>query len=922
MIKILVGLICMLTAAGSLAQSSSNRDSAELFYNTGQYAKALPFAIRNYQHSIKSVKTDTAYIAAAYTLGSIYFGLAKNDSAAVYYSIAAEGAKKEAGDKSQLYGRYLVDVATMLRDAGKFKEARELYQKSITILEPIETPFKNDFSFSLIQYARLSFLLGEYGKSEELLLRANKIAPRDPIEKRTEYALSLHELGILYQKMGNYEKQETIQVQVLQMLKEMFGEQHPSYSSAVNNLAILYHQKRDYARADSMFRKALEIKKKANGANSMSYLMNLNNLGSLNVEMSNYAIAEDYFNEAVDVAYKNGGEETLHYPFCLNGLARLYAWTNRIDQAEQLFRKSLSIYNKLGLTYNSSRLKQLYDMARLVYMDDSINAFTCLQEAIRIENELLLNNLEFMSEPELLRYIKGIEVPAAKPYMYLMNYNYAPMAAIAYDSKLLHRGIALNNTRALYQNMEQSADTELASLWQNYLQRKKANTNLLLTPVNRRPENADSSAAQLNALEKQLLKKSAAYRNMKTTLSVSWKDIRNRLLPGEAAIEFLRFAYRFDTYLTGNPDTVYYAALVVRAGDTAPSFIPLMEEKDLLAALKKYAYKGNSRSGKREEQQSIQLAGTAIYSLLWKPLEPYLTAGKTVYFSPDGLLHRLAFAAIPVEKNKLLCDTYRLVQLTSTQQIIQQQQEEPTRSSIALFGGIQYSANSDKLEMRHSASRAEADSFYYLPHTLREVTAIRERSEKNKRQYLVFTADQATEQQFKKLSGANAPEILHVATHGFTYSTATDSSGSAGELFKKSENPLVRCGLVLAGGNAGWMGRIDPALEDGILTGLEISTMQLPNTRLAVLSACETGLGKIEGTEGVFGLQRAFKLAGVDYIMASLWQVPDKETAIFMDTFYTHLLEGKPIREAFWITQQRMRNSYSPYYWAGFTLVQ
>jgi CHAT domain-containing protein len=410
---------------------------------------------------------------------------------------------------------------------------------------------------------------------------------------------------------------------------------------------------------------------------------------------------------------------------------------------------------------------------------------------------------------------------------------------------------------------------------------------------------------------------------MKTALSVTWKDIQNGLKAGETAIEFLRFAYRFNTYLTGEPDTVYYAALLVRAQDTAPVFIPLFEEKELLVALKKYAYKGNMATRGREGFKTLQLSGSPIYNLLWKPLEQYLQPGETVYFSPDGLLHRLAFAAIPYGKDKYLCDNYKLVQLTSTQQILQEDHKDYTKTLIALFGGIHYSINSDNQTERPATLRSGVDSFYYLPHTLKEVNNIREQSGKNKWQYQLYTADEATEQTFKKLNGAGSPEIIHFATHGFTYSTTTAAKGLAGEIFKNADNPLVRCGLVMAGGNSGWMGRNEPDKEDGILTGLEISTVQLPNTRLAVLSACETGLGEIEGSEGVLGLQRAFKLAGVDYIMASLWQVPDKETAQFMEIFYTNLLDGKSsIREAFFVTQQYMRKRYAPYYWAGFTLVQ
>ena len=126
----------------------------------------------------------------------------------------------------------------------------------------------------------------------------------------------------------------------------------------------------------------------------------------------------------------------------------------------------------------------------------------------------------------------------------------------------------------------------------------------------------------------------------------------------------------------------------------------------------------------------------------------------------------------------------------------------------------------------------------------------------------------------------------------------------------------------MSGGNRGWKGANLPNEDDGILTGLEISAINLANTQLAVLSGCETGLGQLNGSEGVFGLQRAFKIAGVQHVMATLWSVPDKETALFMKIFYGNWIKGNNITQAFIDTQRTMRKSYAPYYWAGFTLVE
>ena len=148
---------------------------------------------------------------------------------------------------------------------------------------------------------------------------------------------------------------------------------------------------------------------------------------------------------------------------------------------------------------------------------------------------------------------------------------------------------------------------------------------------------------------------------------------------------------------------------------------------------------------------------------------------------------------------------------------------------------------------------------------------------------------------------------------------------SGEQKFRHSPNPLLRSGLVFAGGNRAWMGE-EPVvgIEDGILTAQEISEMYLPKTDLVVLSACETGLGDVNGGEGVFGLQRAFKLAGAKTIMMSLWEVPDDKTSELMQLFYNKWLTGTNKRAAFREAQKELRIKYpkiTPKEWAGFVMV-
>lgn len=191
---------------------------------------------------------------------------------------------------------------------------------------------------------------------------------------------------------------------------------------------------------------------------------------------------------------------------------------------------------------------------------------------------------------------------------------------------------------------------------------------------------------------------------------------------------------------------------------------------------------------------------------------------------------------------------------------------------------------------------------------------------------------QATEESFKQMGQTgSSPHILHISTHGYFYpdpKTVDGEGGTAGEtepVFKQSDHPMIRSGLILAGANHAWKtGHPLGNREDGILTAYEISQLDLHNTELVVLSACETGLGHIDGNEGVYGLQRAFKTAGVKTLLMSLWQVPDYQTQELMAVFYQKWLPGKmPIRQALQAAQKAMRDKgYEPYYWAGFVVVE
>ena len=453
---------------------------------------------------------------------------------------------------------------------------------------------------------------------------------------------------------------------------------------------------------------------------------------------------------------------------------------------------------------------------------------------------------------------------------------------------------------------------------------------------------------KVDKYEKQIARTVKAYSGL--TKEYNWSDVRNHLKKGEAVLEFINYRYVPDRV----SDSIMYAALLLRYDQSVIKFIPLVEEKELLKSIQK----NNSHNPQVQMNQLYATRGagqlvtqnySGLYEMLWKPLEPYLSGIQSIYFSPTGELNRLNFNAIPVQNSTLLSDTYRLSQVGSARQICLPEQNQLYNKQVALFGGLLYDGpEEDSLkdekpideigktpqeEQSKSNHGMKGASWEYLPGTEEEIRDLGKLFKSSHYKVMSYSGSMGTEKLFKAMvKSGSSPGIIHLATHGYFFSDAMREvsklqfvAGRQEPVFKSSEQPMLRSGLILSGGNAGWRGErklVDQ--EDGVLTAYEISQLDLSNTELVVLSACETGLGDIQGNEGVYGLQRAFKIAGVKYIIMSLWQVPDKQTSMLMTTFYKNWLENKmTIPDAFHAAQKELRDlGFDPYQWAGFVLIE
>lgn len=422
----------------------------------------------------------------------------------------------------------------------------------------------------------------------------------------------------------------------------------------------------------------------------------------------------------------------------------------------------------------------------------------------------------------------------------------------------------------------------------------------------------------LDRLERYVAREAEPYR--KDEAVPDWRAVRDRLRKGEAAVEFV---------VTDSATM----ALVLTPKCEKPQYVRLLGPADMQRI-------ANMFNAADQSQVAIDLYEhdrEQLYRRLWQPMEPLFAGAKTIYFSPSGYLNALSFAAFPTGEGDYLIDRYDLHQLTSTAQLVKRSGKKRPRSrSARLYGAIFYNdrqqaeygplleklaAEAPAPDPTRQRKAAYVTPFPFLESTPYELTRIGRSFAQSGIATTVVEGSRSTEAAFRSNSG-DSPDILHISTHGFFYPT-TEKALAIPYFRKYSQFSPMNCsGLALASAEDTWQGADLPLEQDNILTSNEISSLNLDGTRLVVLSACETALGGI-GRDGVFGLQRGFKQAGVASICASLWSVNDASTSALMQRFYHHWLsEGDTMQAAMKkaMTEQR-RETPSPCNWAPFVLL-
>jgi tetratricopeptide (TPR) repeat protein/CHAT domain-containing protein len=939
--------------ADSPEVATSLNNLAILYATIGNYAAAEPL----YRQAIDIRRQALGeghpqYATVLNNLASLYRAMGNYAAAEPLYRQALGILQRALGEDHPQFGVVLNNLALQYQEMGNYTAAEPVYRQALDIVRRTLGEDHPEYATTLSNLASLYQAMGNYAAAEPLYRQALEIRRRALGEDHPDSAESLDDLAELYRLMGNYAAAEPLYRQALDIVRQALGEGHPLYATVLHNLALLHEEMGNHAAAEPLCRQALNIVLQAQGENHPDLVPVLKNLAVLYQGMGNYTAAEALYRQALDIVGKAFGEDHPEYAGALNNLSALYYVLGNYDAAEPLCRQAVEIRRRALGENHPDYAGSLSNLGTLcVATNREAEAMPLMQEAAAIDDRMIGQVFSIGSESRRMAYLRTLEVHLHAFLSLVLQYpsccrerEQAGLELVLRRKAIGAEALAVQRDAVLggrYPALEPKMQ-ELAT-WRRQIAQKA-----LTGPGPDGPQAHQQLLAEWTArkerLEEELARQIPEMHLDQRLRAANRQAVAQALPEASALIEFVRFPVcDFEAVpARGEPrwKPAHYLGFVVLAGEPeAVEMVDLGEAgpiDDRVAAFRASITGGAERRDLEAEAPEAAEApgdGAALRAAVFDRLLPALGGRTRLFLAPDGDLTRLPFEALPVGGERYLIDGYQISYLSAGRDVIRFGAVATGLPGPALVAAdpdfdLGAQARPRPAEAGDPPRRQSRDldrgslRFRRLPGTRAEGERI---AKLLGVQPLLSGAVLET-----RLKSHHSPGILHIATHGFflpnqkhdpnqerlAFGTMADRLGRLSTI----ENPLLRSGLALAGANTWCQGGVLPdEAEDAILNGEDVAGMDLLDTGLVVLSACETGLGEVQVGEGVFGLRRAFVLAGARTLVMSLWKVPDQETQELMLDFYQRILAGRPRAEALREAQLAMKaRCSSPLYWGAF----
>jgi CHAT domain-containing protein len=839
-------------------------------------------------------------------------------------------------------------LAQLYLEQGLHDRAEPLHQRALSIREAALGKRHPLVATSLNHLADLYQEQGFHARAEPLYERALAIREAALGGSNPEVADSLNNLANLYQEQGLYDRAEPLYQRALAIWEATHGKRHSVVAKGLNNLANLYKAQGLDSRAEPLHRRALAIWEEAHGKRHPLVARSLSNLASLYRAQGLYSRAEPLHQRALAIREAVLGQNHPEVADSLNNLANLYKDQGLDSRAEPLHQRALAIREAALGKHHPVVAQSLNNLAVLRLARQGPGAAVPLfTRAFAVSEQRLRQEALGFSEARLARFLQFLRSDEESLYWLLRAHpGEASVRRLALSAALLLKGRSVEETAGISRAVYQSLDAEGRDTFQRLRGLRGQLARLSLEgpgslPLKAHQQRLEELAEQGDTLEAHLARRSAPLRALTAlpTPDTIVDRVAEALPEDGALVEFI--SYRDFPLLPGpgapEPQLRYLALVLLPDATIRFSDLGAAEPMDLAAS--------RLRDALANRDAAFQVHAQALYQLAFQPLLPLLGKTRRLFLSPDGHLALVPFAALH-DGEQFLVEAFDFTYLTSGKELLPRPRETASATSVAILADPDFnaplpppapataeaSARVDRpasierifsLQSEGQAPRAGAS--IPLPGTRKEAEAIQRLLPRAQ----LFLGPRATKERLLHLP---TPGILHLATHGFfledapapARSRAIAQFGTVGEepLAARPPDPLLRSGLLFAGANArapASSSASQSPLDSALATALELTSLNLWGTQLVVLSACDTGRGDVKRGQGVYGLRRAFVVAGAETVVMSLWKVNDQTTSELMEAYYRNLLAGQGRAAALREAMRSLRvTKPHPHYWAPF----
>lgn len=891
-------------------------------------------------------------------LSKTYNNCDKRDQALLLVQRSIDHALNIWGKNSEQYAWAIINRADVMQNILSDEENEKDYLLAIQILSDLKLQETNTYLNALYGIALLHYDHRRYSDALLYALEYWSLTPSNVgKDKSTMYGL----ISASYRYTGQYEKQKAFIEERISFLKQFYGETDTNYLSHIPSLAQCYYNLGEIENACDML---TDCASRVYNHNRLDIVNSAELLicqwGSENVNPKGVFSLLKYINKGITYSLENNNVVSRFQYLCFK--ERLYGY---ILTEKQIFKHVLDSISDIESQMASLKeeIDALLLLPEMQYLDEDL-------QTMKLNHEIMLGLMPLMSKME--EYMKLADLsdvtPDFEPYFdceylkyknqvtpllqnlrnmssserayyvnkqkgtfdgFITSYGMQKYIKERYDAALMYRGLLLQSDISVNKLIQEIGDEQLLNLF--YSMRNNQATQKRLS------ESGQGTTAELDSLksvieqqDKKIVLGCKAYKDFTASFQTTWKDVRGALKPGEIVLETFTIENTDSLQQDGNT----FCALALRSDWDTPKDVVLFKEN----TLKQDSLYTSDKTGK----------------LMLRLMKDELQDVHTIYFVADGNLNNIALENLMVDSiGTRMCEKYNIYRLSSSRELVFR--KEHSEGTAVLYGGVEFDAPFDEKQQiaaasttlqpqRHRAVTLNTvlrGAMETLPGTLEEVETLNDIIESSGVKTSVYEGLEATEESFHALSGTH-PYALHLATHGF-YWNESQASGltdrvsflrgvkglssmlSTKQTVVKEDDALTRNGLLLTGANNTMRGEPVPdSREDGILTALEISRLDLRGLDIVTLSACETGLGDITG-DGVFGLQRGFKKAGANSILMSLWKVDDAATCKLMTEFYSNWIAKHMTKhdalEAAKRTVRETKGWEDPKYWAAFILL-